>query len=147
MASYYDIIGEKTDILTELLTERFAQYGYSVREEYAEINAEYPVNIPVLTVGIHSLKSGDSDCGAFLGKHADTNLNAFARSVSVTYRVTVHTSAQYAYNVCRSSAAIVAEACHGIFDVREVVSGEPKYDRQCRCVTMPIDVTVRYLLG
>ncbi len=147
MSSYYDYIGQKTEMLVELLESYFNVFGFEVREDYEQLIAEYPMITPVLTVGLHSLKTGGSDCAALLGKSRESDLNAFGRTVTATYRITVHSSAEHANTVCRSSAAVISEACIGVFDVVNVTSGLSKYDRQCNCVVMPIDVTLRYLIA
>lgn len=144
--SYYSIIGQKTELLTELLTDEFSYYGYTVREEYDELIAESPISTPVLTVGMHSLTADTHEFNQLIGQDIQTGSTAYGRAVLVTYRVTVHSSAEHAYTVCRSAASIIAEACIGVFDVVHVTSGLSKYDRQSRCVTMPIDVTVRYIV-
>ncbi len=147
MESFYDVIGEKAERLTDLLKSSFAPYGYEVREEYSRLDAENPVHTPILTVGLQRLNFGDEGSSLLLGKGIDTGYNMYGRTVTATYRVTVHSSAQYAHSICRSSAAIIAETCvDGVFDVVDITSGVAKYDGKCRCVVMPVDVTIRFIV-
>ncbi len=146
MQTYYETVSQKTELLTSILNDLFSDYGFYVREEYSKVKAEYPIYNPILTVGMYSFRFDDSSMSKLLGIGSDTGYRAYGKMATVTYRITVHASADLANTVCRSAAANITQACNGAFDVRGVESGEARYDRSRRCVVMPIDVTVRYFV-
>lgn len=143
--NYYNTISAKTERVIDMLEESFAGYGYEVREEYYKLNAENPVTMPIITVGIHGISQKSSDTARYLGKSPD-GTTVYGKTLMVTYRITVHASASFAYSVCRSCAAKIAEAFTNSLDVEDITSSEAKYDRYCRCITMPVDITVKYIV-
>ncbi len=145
--NYYDYLDRKAAGLTQMLTDSFAPYGYKVRREYIELIANNPIMEPVITVGMSSIVSDTGGFNCILGNDKTTGKPVNGKMLDVVYRVTVHTSAQFAYEVCRCAAAIITQACSHFTDVIKISSGESKYDRKCRCVVMPIDITVRYLMA
>ena len=145
MGEFYPQITQEVGNIITIIKAALGS-SYEVYDEFNDRLLTDQLTKPTATVGIKSFKSEDrwfqdcvgvSDGERFYGKYAE-----------VTYEVTIHSPVMWGGQLCRTFLCKLRDAFYKDrkLAVSQVTSGEIKYDRSRRCLYMPVDFVVKYIV-
>lgn len=145
MSQFYPQIIQEVRNLTELIREGLGK-DYDVYDEFADFALTDQLNKPTATVGIKSLESESRWFKDYAG--IQNNVRVYGKFVTVTYEVTVHSPVVYGGEACRQFLCNLRDVLYqdNRWIVWQVKSGEIRYDRSRRCLYMPVDFVVKYII-
>ncbi len=147
MATFYPAVTDKVTNIIEMLRENIgSQTSYEVCDEFCGKLAENPIYVPTATVGIKKLESENKWFMDYLGKSSGTKM--YGKYVTVTYRITIHSPTSLGGSACRDFLCHIRDVFYKdrSFISASIESGEIKYDRMRRCLYMPVDIQVKYVI-
>ncbi len=144
--NFYNEIMAKLSYFIEFIKNSSLGEDCEVYDEFGGRLAATPLAKPTATVGISRLESENKWFGDYLGMLNGKDL--YGKMVTVTFTITIHSPVTLGGSACTAFLCTLRDEMYGNknLQVNKIESGDIKYDRSRRCLYMPIDFTVKYII-
>lgn len=145
MSEFYPQITQEVASLIAMIKKGLGS-SYEVYDEFNDRTLTDQLTKPTATVGIKKLESEDCWFQDYAGINNDEQV--FGKYVTVTYQVTIHSPVLWGGQLCRIFLCKLRDVFYKDRQlmVSQISSGEIKYDRSRRCLYMPVDFVVKYIV-
>ncbi len=145
MGKFYPQITNEVNSFIQLIKDGLGS-AYDVFNEFSDRQFADRLSKPTATVGIKHLESEDKWFQDYAGIYQSSEL--YGKLVRVTYEVTIHSPVLMGGGLCRTFLCKLRDVLYDNKDlvVSQITSGEIKYDRSRRCLYMPVNFVVKYIV-
>lgn len=145
MGEFYPQMTQEVNRVINIIKQGLGS-SYEVYDEFKDRLLTDQLSKPTATVGIKKLESQDRWFYDYIGSYDGEYY--YGKYVTVTYQVTIHSPVLYGGQLCRTFLCKLRDVFYKDrqFMVSQVTSGEIKYDRSRRCLYMPVEFVVKYII-